>query len=891
MEAMYSSSSSYDGLPDTVKPVHYSLSLFDLAIGHPWTYRGRVKVELHIKTPVKAITVNTRELVVHTAQVISDGSSYNATDIKYEVDKQHCTFEFDHVLPVTADQTSSLHLTYEGTMNNHMAGFYRSTYDAPKEAGSDHSDDSGDGDGDDTEERVMLSTQFQPSDARRAFPCFDEPNLKSTFDFEIEIPDDLTALSNMTECSTIRQSHNFGHKVVKFQRSPLMSTYLLAWAVGDFEFIERRMVQQSGKTLSIRLYTTQGLSARGAFAIDVAQRAVEYYSRIFGVEYPLPKLDLLAVHEVSDDAMENWGLLTFQTTALLFDEKLSDPSNRNHIAYIVAHELAHQWFGNLVTMDWWDELWLNEGFATWAGWYAVDRLFPEWKVWTQFAAESMEEAFQLDSLRASHPVQVPVPNGLDVDSIFDSISYLKGAALIRMLASFVGAENFLRGVSAYLVKHSYSNTKGADLWRALSSASSKDVLAFISPWIESIGFPAISVHAMESGKLALRQQRFICTGNPRPQEDTVTWSLLVGRNQSVMDRKEAVIVASRGPCILNTDQGAFYRTRFDHSTLQQNIARLDELSAEERIGLVSDTAAMAAAGFDGSDTSTVLALFQACSNETECHVWTAILSALDRIQSVFSSDPRVKAALDGFAIKLVSTALDTRRWDDQYDPANYLSGAMEAMLYSTAGLAGREDIVDESMRWFSDFIGGNETAVRPSLRQAVLEIAIKHGNSQAFHALQTAYEDIESDDIQEDVLEALGQVQTAQDTQDLLSWALDGGIDTSDLVDLVESLARNDVDIVQETMWSCIQEQWNTVIARIGGSNAAMEPFVRLSLSGLKSSKYVGEITEFFKPRDTTGYKRGLAVAVETIRANAAYRERDMDSVRQWLSEHGHMDA
>ncbi|KAF2764364.1 hypothetical protein EJ03DRAFT_302165 [Teratosphaeria nubilosa] len=889
MEAPYSSPSSYDGLPDTVKPVHYSLSLFDFIFGDPWTYSGRVEIDIHIKAPVQAITVNTRELTVQTAKVISDGSSYTAIDIEYDVENQRCTFEFDHVLPVTAARTSSLHLTYQGTMNNHMAGFYRSTYDVPKEARSDDSEDSDDSD--DTEERVMLSTQFQPSDARRAFPCFDEPNLKATFNFEIEIPDDLTALSNMAECSSACQSHNPGHKVVKFQRSPLMSTYLLAWAVGDFEFIERQMIQQSGETVSIRLYTTQSLSSLGAFAIDVAQRVVEYFSKNFDIEYPLPKLDLLAVHEVSDDAMENWGLLTFQTTALLFDEKLSNPSNRNHIAYIVAHELAHQWFGNLVTMDWWDELWLNEGFATWAGWYALDRLFPEWKVWTQFTAEGMEEAFDLDSLRASHPVQVPVPNGLDVDSIFDSISYLKGAALISMLASFVGAEDFLRGVSAYLIEHSYGSTKGADLWRALSFASGKDVSAFISPWIESIGFPVVSVHQLEPGKLALRQQRFICTGNPTPEEDTVTWTLAIGSDQSLMDQKEAVIVASPGPCILNKDQGAFYRTSFEPPTLQQNIARLDELSAEERIGLVSDTAAMAAAAFEGSNTSTVLALLQACSSEANCHFWTAILSALKTIQSVFSSDLQVKAALDNFAIKLVSKALDTRRWSEQYDPSNYLSGEMEAMLYSTAGLAGRDDIVDASMRLFRDFIGGNVIAISPSLRQSVLEIAIKHGKSQACGSLQIAYEDIESDDVQEDVLQALGQVQTAQDTRDLLLWALDGGIDSSDLVDLVETLASNGVDIVQETMWSCIQKQWNTIIGRIGGSNAVMEPFVRLSLSGFKSTKYVKGITEFFRTKDTTGYKRGLAVAVETIRANAAYRERDMESVRQWLSENGHMDA
>ena len=239
------------------------------------------------------------------------------------------------------------------------------------------------------EHHYMFSTQFEACDARRAFPCFDEPNLKASFEFAIEIPDDLVALSNMPEKS-VTKGKKPGTKVVSFDRTPKMSTYLAAWAVGDFEYVEAHTERKyNGKNMPVRVYTTRGLKEQGRFALEHAHKTVDYFSEIFGIDYPLPKSDLLAVHEFAMGAMENWGLVTYRTTAVLFDEDKSDAGFKNRVAYVVAHELAHQWFGNLVTMDWWNELWLNEGFATWVGWLAVDHLHPEWKVWSQFVVRRM----------------------------------------------------------------------------------------------------------------------------------------------------------------------------------------------------------------------------------------------------------------------------------------------------------------------------------------------------------------------------------------------------------------------------------------------------------------------------------------------------------------------
>ena len=322
--------------------------------------------------------MNAHNLKIHEAQIFTEQSkteqAVKAEHISYDTKAQRATLSFNGKLPTSPK--AIIDIKFEGVMNSSMSGFYRSKYKpaVPPAASVPQYE----------EHHYMFSTQFESCSAREAFPCFDEPNLKASYNVDIEIPDDQVALSNMPERQS-RAGSKTGLKVVSFERTPIMSTYLLAWAFGDFEYVEdftRR--KYNGQNLPVRVYTTRGLKEQGHFALEHAHQIVDFYSDIFGIEYPLPKADLLAVHEFSHGAMENWGLVTYRTTAVLFDEANSDQRYKNRVAYVVAHELAHQWFGNLVTMDWWNELWLNEGFATWVGWYAINHLHPDWNVWAQF---------------------------------------------------------------------------------------------------------------------------------------------------------------------------------------------------------------------------------------------------------------------------------------------------------------------------------------------------------------------------------------------------------------------------------------------------------------------------------------------------------------------------
>lgn len=329
-----------DVLPENVRAVNYDLSIYDIELGGAFSYQGVVNILAKITKGTKEVVLNSHLLKIHSAEISVGQKSTKASEISYDAPRQRATLSFTEEIPVS--EKATLIIKFQGTINNDMAGFYRSKY---KPVVTPAASVPMDGD-----HHVMFSTQFESCDARRAFPCFDEPNLKATFDFQIEIPEDQVALSNMPEKESKKSKDGF--KVVSFQQAPIMSTYLYTWAFGDFEYVEDFTKRKyNGKNIPVRVYTTRGLEHQAQYALDHAPQIIDYFSEIFDIDYPLPKSDLLAVHEFSHGAMEGWGLVTYRTTAVLFDEKTSDSRFKNRIAYVVAHELAHQWFGDLVTMD------------------------------------------------------------------------------------------------------------------------------------------------------------------------------------------------------------------------------------------------------------------------------------------------------------------------------------------------------------------------------------------------------------------------------------------------------------------------------------------------------------------------------------------------------------
>lgn len=630
--------------------------------------------------------LNALELTFKTAKVeVESGkasTSYATINFAYDGKAQRATAVFAAELPVSK---ATITIEFEGVINHDMAGFYRSQYKpfAPAAASVPRDD----------EWHYMMSTQFESTDARRAFPCFDEPNLKATFDFSVEIPNDQVALSNMPVKSTTPTVE--GKQLVAFERTPVMSTYLLAWAVGDFEYIEAFTERRyNGKQLPVRVYTTRGLKEQGQWALQHAPKVIDFFSESFDIEYPLPKSDILAVHEFTHGAMENWGLVTYRMTAILFDEQKSEARFRNRIAYVVAHELAHQWFGNLVTMDWWDELWLNEGFATWAGWLAIDHLHPEWEVWPQFINEGFESALSLDALRSSHPIQVPVRDALDVNQIFDAISYLKGCSVIRMLANHLGVKTFLKGVSIYLKKHTYGNAKTVALWDALSEASGTDVPTLMKPWIEKIGFPVLTV-AEEPGQITIKQTRFLSTGDVKSEEDTTTWWVPLAfegkagaqgvQSLALTAKEDTIRDVNDDFYLINKDATAFYRVNYPPPRLQKLGTQLGRLSTEDKIFITGSAADLAFSGY--GTTPALLSFIQGFQDEAHFRVLSQALDSIGLIKSIFGDDETIMKGLQAFTLRLIDNALKTVDWDV---PANedYNTSLLRRRLFLTAGING-----------------------------------------------------------------------------------------------------------------------------------------------------------------------------------------------------------
>lgn len=610
--------------------------------------------------------------------------------------------------------------------------------------------------------------------------------------------------------------------------------------------------------------------------------------------------------------MENWGLITYRTTAVLFDPNNSDQKYRNRVVYVVAHELAHQWFGNLVTMDWWNELWLNEGFATWVGWYAVDHLRkssstrqarsnfanfsnsdPDWNVWAQFVTEGMQMAFNLDSLRTSHPIEVPVRNALEVDQIFDHISYLKGSSVIRMLASYLGVETFLKGVSDYLKAHTYGNARTDDLWAALSKASGQDVTTFMDPWIKKIGFPVVTI-AEEPGQISVKQNRFLSAGDVKPEEDETTWwiplNLKTGPEATNAEREALtskedtyrdIDTAFYKP---NADQTGFYRTNMPPQRLVELSKSLDKLSTQDKIGLVGDAAAMAVAGH--GTTAAVLSFIEGFKTETNYLVWSEVLSSLGKIRRIFSSDEKVAAGLREYTLKLVGVATDKIGWE--FAPSDdYLTGQLRALLISTAGLMGHEKTVGEAQKRFKAFVSGDKKAIHPSLRGPVFKISVKNGGAEAYKAVQNEYLTTTSIDGKEIALQSMGQVQSADLAQDYLNFGFSGKVATQDMHTVGVSLAQNTK--VRDNVWQFTKSEWPMIREKLGANMVVLERFVRMCLDKFSSAEMERDVQAFFKDKDNTGYDRGLAVATDTIKSNARYRERDAEVVKEWLTAHGYL--
>eukprot|EP00123_Amoebidium_parasiticum_P001055 comp12046_c0_seq1/m.6750 comp12046_c0_seq1/g.6750 ORF comp12046_c0_seq1/g.6750 comp12046_c0_seq1/m.6750 type:complete len:862 (-) comp12046_c0_seq1:775-3360(-) len=848
-------------LPTNVRPVHYDLTLTpDLT---NFVYSGFETVTLEVKTKSVDITLNIKELNVTKATLtLEDGSTMEAS-IHPDLAEEVCRFSF----PTPFEpQTARLYVEFDGVLNDLMAGFYRSSY--VKQDGS---------------RSWMATTQFEPTDARRAFPCWDEPALKSTFSVSMRVPNDLTALGNM---DIIKETQmDGGMKEVTFDKTPIMSTYLVAFICGEFEYVEGT----TREGVRVRTYTPVGHKEQGRFSVEVACETLSFFSEYFDIPYPLPKLDQVAIPDFSAGAMENWGLVTYRTVVLLFDPASTPASYKQRIAYIVGHELAHQWFGNLVTMEWWTHLWLNEGFATWVGWLAVDHIFPDWKVWNQFMLNELKRAMELDALKSSHPIEVEVTHARQVDEIFDAISYAKGASVIRMLATYLGEGVFRDGLRQYLKKFAYKNALTEDLWEALQNASGKDVRGMMETWTKQTGYPVVTI-SESSGCLHCRQHRFFSAGKT---EDNTQWVVPLRLFDSDKKPSDDILVETEGlmPMPKNSNewfkanyhQAGIFRVQYADSLLPKLGKAIEskQLDVTDRVGILSDAFSLAQSGY--GSTTQALALIGYYHNEDDYTVWSDICALMGKVRSVwYTEDQDTLERMRALQRRLMRPITRSLGWSVR-DSDSHLTHMLRALVISGSGAVHDPEIIEEAKRKYKQFMSGDhQHGLHPDLRAPVFNIALMNcETNEVFDELVALYLETEAEDLKTIVLRVLGSGPSRELVIKALDFALSEQVRNQDVSMVLLSCAQNPKG--RDATWEYFMEHYQVFYDKFASGNLLMARIISYAADSLATEERAREVEEFFAKHPLRTVERTIHQVAETIRANAAWRERDRAVVAAWL--------
>lgn len=708
-------------------PIHYQIHLEpDLEI---FQFQGNVRITIHAPSSIREIRLNALDLAIRSCKLRS-GGTFKALPFSLDPAKE----ELKIFLQREMDGEVELRIDFVGSINDRMMGFYRSKYRRKDE------------------ERTLAATQFEESEARRAFPCFDHPAFKATFDIEIVVKEGRTAVSNCPVSKEIPLDGN--RKLIRFKTTPKMSTYLVFFAVGDFEILENKW-----KDISIRVIAPHGSSKYGGLGMDFAKKSLEFSEKYFGVKYPLPKLDLIALPDFAAGAMENWGAITFRENLLLHYPHVTSKEGEQRICEVIAHEIVHQWFGDLVTPSDWRYLWLNESFATYLAYGIVDHYCPEWTPWDLFLLGQTQTALVRDALRDSIPIEIPGGEHVVINTSTAPIIYNKGGSVLRQVEAYMGGKDFEGGVKVFLRKHQYSCAASHDLWEALEENSTKPVMEMIKNWVEQPGYPIVEAQR-DGERLRIIQKRFTYLPNRSRQSWIIPLSVKVflgeGRTETieeVFEGKEKVIEIGREPSAykINAGQKGFYRVRY----LDDNLAELGNMAAgkvlapQDRWGVQND----------------LYALVKSCEVDLDVY--------LDFISHYAEEDaflPSMGIANNLFEATLIME--DPKR-------GRIASKARELLEGYLAGLGiepGTDEphskaLLRETLIWYAVMFGSEKTmalaqerfetlvqggSVHPDISRAIMRVGAWNGGQEVFQWLEGRLKSSESEHERLNIITAMG---------------------------------------------------------------------------------------------------------------------------------------
>jgi len=824
-------------LPAGVRPTRYDLRLRPTL--ETATFAGQVDISLTVDNDTDTLVLNATELGIASCAI--DGVA--AT---WELDEQTERL-IVHAANTVASGECRLNITFDGILNDKLHGFYRSTY----------IDDDGN-------EQVIATTQMQATDCRRAFPCWDEPEFKAVFNITLDVDDDLTAISNGSE---IDRTTADGRTVIRFADTMVMSSYLVAIVVGRLEMTEPIDVDGT----PIRVVHIPGKGHLTGFALDVGAFCLRWFQKYYGIAYPSDKVDLVALPDFAAGAMENLGCITFRENMVLVDPATSTQNEQQLIADVVAHELAHMWFGDLVTMRWWNGIWLNEAFATFMEVAACEAYRPDWERWTSFGVER-SGAFEIDSLDSTRTVEFEVRSPADADGMFDVLTYQKGGAILRMLEQYLGEDRFREGVSHYLRSHAYANTETNDLWDAIQATSGDPVRRIMDSWIWQPGFPLVSA-SLADGSLRLTQQRFRFDAS-RTGSDGQLWAIpLQIRNGGsattvLLDGLETTvpIAEPEGPVVVNAGGSGFFRVDYDDALRGRLGAdALADLTTLERYNLVDDAWAATVAG--RLDASGLLTFLEAFGDERDHAVWQAIVIALRGLNRLLDDD----AAHDAFqqrVRRLAGPAL-TALGDPTSDESD-LTGKLRGLLTGALGVLGGDIGVQARCRELFDAASADPTSVDPELTAAATSVVAATGDADTYARMRDGFSNASTPQEKLRHLYALTEFDDEALLLATCEFVMTPAVKTQNAPYVLRSAMANRRH--GHSAWAFVRDHWAEANERFP-SNTIVRMVDAVKL--LNTPDLVADAGAFFAEHPIEQGAKTLEQILELQRVNAALRERD----------------
>ncbi len=823
-----------------VKPVNYELT-FEPNL-EKFKFNGQEKILVNILKPTRKLVLNAADLKIKDCY-----ANFNGKIVKPSIEFDNKNEEIALGFSETVNGKIEILINFEGVLNDKLVGFYRSKY----EVGG--------------KEKYLATSQFEAADARRAFPCWDNPAYKATFDVSMIIGKNLTAISNMPIIEERKITER--KRLVKFAQTPVMSTYLLYLGVGEFEFIEDKL----GKTV-IRVATTPGKKRQGKLALEFAKKFLKFYQTYFGIKYPLPKLDIIALPDFASGAMENWGAITFREAGVLFNTKTSSTATKQYIAEVIAHEVAHQWFGDLVTMKWWNDLWLNESFATFMATKTVDHFFPEWKFWNQFLNSDTAVALGSDALKTSHPIEAKVKTPAEIGEIFDEISYQKGGSILRMLENFLGEKNFREGLKHYLAAHKYRNATTEDLWKSLGKVSHKPVREMMSKWTKQTGYPLVEARA-ENSNLILSQKRFLLEKTEK--EDKSKWFVplsikLPRRNvsQLMSDRMCKIKLPANSKWFkANVGQTGFYIVKYPRQVLNnlKDLIAHKKLSNIDRWGLHNDLFALTVAGEVSIED--YFDFVNAYKNEDDYLATTSIEESLYSIY-LLTIKESFSQEINGHNQQLLKKIFKILGWQPKKNEI-HTNALLRGQTIIYLARMDNKEILDTAHKKFRRFLQ-NSSSLHADLRSAVYNSVAWQGDENTHDTLLELYRKAPTQEEKRRFLSALGGFRDLILLKKSLDFSLSSEVRYQDLFIPLLNAGANPYG--REILWPWIKNNWVEICKRLGKTKFLLGRVLD-SLNSTADYAVAEDLKRFFELHPEPKIKMSLTQTTERIRINAKFLE------------------